>query len=168
MLTAAAKSQVTDPLLMLFCSVPYRDVKQSSKIRTLNKTFKFGFVFWAFHIRLLTAFYRMPLFIFDQDCVDRSVHMQSGRCCCDVRSCGSDGSVLLAVAGSRGWRMRDVGDRRQRVGTTWVSTRGKWHREIMPPVVRIFVRLLYGKERSGRARQIAQKLHLFTTIVMQI
>jgi len=51
----------------------YRDVKQSSIIRTSNKTFEFGFVFRPFNIRLLTVFYWMPLFVFDHDCVDRSV-----------------------------------------------------------------------------------------------
>jgi len=54
-----------------------RDVKRSSKIRTLNKTFEFGFVFRPFNIRLLTVFYWMPLFIFDHNCVDRNIRIWS-------------------------------------------------------------------------------------------
>ena len=129
------------------------DVKWTLKIRTSNKTFEFRLVFKPFDVHLLTAFCRMPLFIFDYDCVDHSMHMQSGRCCCDVRFGGCDRSFLLAVAGSRGWRPCDVGDRCRRVGTC-----GKvkpWDhatrcRHLCGPTLSGG-----GKERSGWARRMS-------------
>ena len=47
--------------------------------------------------------------------------MQSGRCCCDVRSRNCDRPFLLEAAGNRGWRARDVGDccRRDVGGQMW-------------------------------------------------
>ena len=101
-------------------STKTRDVKRSSKIRTSNKAFEFGFVFRPFNVCLLTAFYWMPLFVFDHDCMDRSRIWRWW--CCDVHSCGCDGTFLLAVAGSHQWCVRDVGDRRWCVSKTWVGT----------------------------------------------
>jgi len=49
------------------------DVNWSSKIRTSNKTFEFGFIFRPFDIRLSTVIYWTPLFVFDHDCAERSV-----------------------------------------------------------------------------------------------
>jgi len=63
------------------------DVKRSSKIRTSNKTFRFGLVFRPFDIQLLRAFCRMPLFVFDHDCTitwTAARHMKSGWWCWDV------------------------------------------------------------------------------------
>jgi len=120
--------------LHVACILKSRDVKRSSEIQTSNETCEFWFVFQLFDIRLLTAFYWMPLCVFDYECVDCSIRICMG-CCCGVRSRNCDRTFLLAVAGSRGWHVRDLGDRCRRVGMTWVGTRGRWNREIMPPIV---------------------------------
>ena len=114
-----------------------------SKIRTSNKTFKFGFVFQLFDIRLLTAFCRMPLFIFDHDCVDHSICIwsQDGAAvmsCSWLNRIGRCGrwseSALMVVMGNFCWPWpgalggaRDTGDHRQ------CSVGGhEWEGEMMP------------------------------------
>jgi len=105
----------------------------------------------------------MPLFVLDHDCMDRSI-----TCAYEVRAVllwcplhGCDGLFLLA--GSRGWRARDVGDRHWHISATWLGTRGKvkpWDhatrwRHLCGPTVGGG-----GKKWSGRARRMVQKPHL--------
>ena len=83
-----------------------RDVKQSLKIWTSNK-------------RSNLDSFSDHLFVNGTECRCSSLimivwtpwhtHMKSGQCCGDVRSRGCEGPFLLAVAGGRGRRVRDMG-----------------------------------------------------------
>jgi len=141
-------------LSMLYNTRQTRDVKRSSKIRTSNKTFEFGFVFRPFDIRLLTAFYWMPLFVFDHDCVDRScIWTQGGAAVMSTpviatgRFCWPWPGVM---GGMHGWVTT--------VGATWVGTCGKvkpW--DHVTHCWGLCGRFLGGggKEQSGQARRMA-------------
>jgi len=90
----------------------------------------------------------MLLFVFDRDCMDSSVHIWSqGSAAVMSAPVVASGPFLQAVAGSHGRHARHGWPPSARRGWAWV---GRWNREIMPPVVGIFVGLLSAVEgRSG-------------------
>ena len=131
----------------------FRDVKRSSKIRTSNKTFEFGFVFSPFDNRLLTAFCWMQLFVLDQDCVDHSATYAYA-----VRMvllwCLLPWSQRAVFAGS-GWEPWVAHVQRgwpPSARRGWAHVRS-WNREIMLPVVGVSVGVLLSVEgRSDPCR----------------